>query len=28
MNLKSPHLLGIEPLDQEEITLVLDTAEA
>jgi aspartate carbamoyltransferase catalytic subunit len=28
MNLKSPHLLGIEPLDQEEITLVLDTAES
>lgn len=28
MNLKSPHLLGIEPLDAEEISLVLDTAES
>ncbi|HJQ99650.1 MAG TPA: aspartate carbamoyltransferase catalytic subunit [Candidatus Polarisedimenticolaceae bacterium] len=27
MNLKSRHLLGIEPLDPAEITLVLDTAE-
>jgi hypothetical protein len=28
MNLKSPHLLGIEPLEAEEIALVLDTAES
>jgi len=28
MNLKSRHLLGIEPLDSQEITLILDTAEA
>jgi len=28
MNLKSPHLLGIEPLDAGEIALVLDTAES
>jgi aspartate carbamoyltransferase catalytic subunit len=27
MRLKSPHLLGIEPLDAAEITLILDTAE-
>jgi len=28
MQLKTPHLLGIEPLEQDEITLVLDTAES
>jgi aspartate carbamoyltransferase catalytic subunit len=28
MNLKSPHLLGIEPLDAQEIGLILDTAES
>src|SRR5206468_7857285 len=28
MNLKSPHLLGIEPLAPEEISLILDTAES
>ena len=28
MKLKSRHLLGIEPLDPDEITLILDTAEA
>ena len=28
MNLKSPHLLGIEPLDPAEISLILDTAES
>jgi len=28
VNLKSPHLLGIEPLDPGEISLILDTAEA
>ena len=28
MNLKSPHLLGIEPMSAEEIALVLDTAES
>lgn len=27
MNLRSPHLLGIEPLEPSEITLILDTAE-
>ena len=27
MKLKSPHLLGIEPMTSDEITLVLDTAE-
>jgi aspartate carbamoyltransferase catalytic subunit len=27
VKLKSPHLLGIEPLTAEEITLILDTAE-
>src|SRR6185503_5105735 len=27
VNLKSPHLLGIEPLDPGEISLILDTAE-
>src|SRR2546426_3556995 len=28
MNLRSPHLLGIEPLVSEEINLILDTAES
>ena len=28
MNLRSPHLLGIEPLASEEINLILDTAES
>ena len=27
MKLKSPHLLGIEPMTSDEITLILDTAE-
>ncbi len=27
MRLRSPHLLGIEPLEPDEITLILDTAE-
>jgi aspartate carbamoyltransferase catalytic subunit len=27
VKLASPHLLGIEPLSPEEITLILDTAE-
>jgi len=28
MQLKTPHLLGIDPLEPDEITLVLDTAES
>ena len=28
MNLKSRHLLGIEPLTPDEITLILDTSES
>jgi len=28
MQLKIPHLLGIDPLEPDEITLVLDTAES